>query len=140
MDDDIDDDYLPTLEEIARARARQDEDEEWDGFSDAEPAEQDEAIPIYPEGGIRESNGSERLAPTVDDLHKAINNHGKVHGYAVNRHQASNYRNGKPTRYTIRGDRGGKPRQSTATIRNTSTIKSGCEFQGAAALNRLTGG
>jgi hypothetical protein len=66
-------------------------------------------IPIYPEGGIRQPDGTETIAATVEDLQAAINSHGQVHGYALNRRSAANYKDGKPTRWVLQCDRHGKP-------------------------------
>jgi hypothetical protein len=97
-------------------------------------------IPIYPEGGIRQPDGSESIAATVEDLQVAINSHGQVHGYALNRRCAANYKDGKPTRWVLRCDRYGKPRSSEANTRTTTTEKTGCEFEGIARLNKVTEG
>ena len=130
--DDIVDDYLPSLEEIARAppRALQDEDEEWDGFSssDDEPAAH-ALIPTFPEGST--------LARTIEDLQEMVNNHGKVYGYAVVRRSGSNYKDNKP-RWLLCCDKSGDP-TSRATLRKTTTKKCGCPFEVIAKLNRSAG-
>jgi hypothetical protein len=129
-------DLIPPIDltaEDARASDQldaQQHDEDWDGFSDFDPIpdrpevpdrpEIATEIPIYPEGGIRDPDSSETLAKTIEDLHKAINDHGKGYGYAVNRHNGTNNRDGKPTRFNIRCDRFGNPRQSTASTRKSS--------------------
>jgi hypothetical protein len=98
--------------------------------------EMDEAISIYPAGGALLTDGSTVRAETVQELHDAINAHGKIHGYAVIR-KGGGGRNkqGVYTYFGIFCDRYGEPRPSEGTgLRKTSTRKSGCEFRGSVHL------
>ncbi|SCO54211.1 uncharacterized protein FFNC_15396 [Fusarium fujikuroi] len=61
----------------------------------------------------------------------------KDQGYGVVKLRASNYRDGKPTRYDLVCDRGGVKYNSTAKKRNPSTRKIDCPFRAKAGLMRI---
>ncbi|EAQ85464.1 hypothetical protein CHGG_09478 [Chaetomium globosum CBS 148.51] len=109
--------------------------EEWGGFSEDDLSDDEDAIPIYPEGGALCNDGSTVKADTIQQLQDAINAHGKANGYAVNRQNASNRIAGQPTYYTIVCDRFGLPRPTEGVrLRKSSTRKSGCKFKASAKL------
>lgn len=109
--------------------------EEWGGFSEDGLSDDEDAIPIYPEGGALCNDGSTVKADTIQQLQDAINAHGKANGYAVNRQNASNRIAGQPTYYTIVCDRFGLPRPTEGVrLRKSSTRKSGCKFKASAKL------
>lgn len=56
----------------------------------------------------------------------------KDNGYGIVKLRASNYRDGKPTRYDLVCDRGGVKYNSTAKKRNPSTRKIDCPFRAKA--------
>jgi hypothetical protein len=56
----------------------------------------------------------------------------KDQGYGIVKLRASNYRDGKPTRYDLVCDRGGVKYNSTAKKRNPSTRKIDCPFRAKA--------
>ncbi len=56
----------------------------------------------------------------------------KDQGYGIVKLRASNYRDGKPTRYDLVCDRGGVKYSSTAKKRNPSTRKIDCPFRAKA--------
>ncbi|KAK8124477.1 uncharacterized protein PG998_000236 [Apiospora kogelbergensis] len=87
------------------------------------------------------SNPSElgQLAPppegiyrTFEDLLTNVQRVAKDQGYGVVKLRASNYRDGKPTRYDLVCDRGGVKYNSTAKKRNPSTRKVDCPWRAKA--------
>ncbi|OIW22136.1 hypothetical protein CONLIGDRAFT_414758 [Coniochaeta ligniaria NRRL 30616] len=77
--------------------------------------------------------------PTVQALQNAINEHARQHGYALSRTQGKkDKRMGRYRKYILYCDRGGAVRLSVATLRNTSTRKTGCLYQCIA--RRVDGG
>jgi hypothetical protein len=129
---------------LACAKMADEENDEWNGFSDEDDAfraeKDNEAIPIYPEGGALLPDGSTARAETIDDLHKALNAHGKAYGYAIIRRNGRDVINGKPTTYNFFCDRYGEPRPSCGVgLRKTKTRKTGCKFRGIASLSEDDG-
>ncbi|KAI5860584.1 hypothetical protein GGS23DRAFT_606846 [Durotheca rogersii] len=86
------------------------------------PAVDPNAMKSPPEGIYR----------TFDDLLLAVQRVGKDQGYNVVKLRASNYRDGKPTRYDLVCDRGGVKYSSTAKKRNPSTRKVDCPWRAKA--------
>ena len=95
---------LDVLEEIVWAGFTDEDDADTEGDTDTDTElefdseEEDEKAPcsieIYPEGGLPQPDGTVTLAANIQVLHDAINAHGKIHGYTVNRRSASNYKDG----------------------------------------------
>ncbi len=79
-------------------------------------------LPPPPEGIYR----------SFEDLLSAVQRVAKDNGYGVVKLRASNYRDGKPTRYDLVCDRGGVKYSSTAKKRNPSTRKIDCPFRAKA--------
>ncbi|KAK4447043.1 hypothetical protein QBC34DRAFT_440311 [Podospora aff. communis PSN243] len=80
-----------------------------------------------------------RLAPppegiyrTFEELLGSVQKVAKDQGYGVVKLRASNYREGKPTRYDLVCDRGGVKYNSTAKKRNPSTRKVDCPWRAKA--------
>ena len=80
-----------------------------------------------------------RLAPppegiyrNFEDLLASVQKVAKDQGYGVVKLRASNYRDGKPTRYDLVCDRGGVKYSSTAKKRNPSTRKVDCPWRAKA--------
>ncbi|RWA04747.1 hypothetical protein EKO27_g10353 [Xylaria grammica] len=98
------------------------------------------ATPVTP--GTMASGGTGEpgtLAPppegiyrSFDDLLSAVQRVAKDQGYGVVKLRASNYRDGKPTRYDLVCDRGGVKYNSTAKKRNPSTRKVDCPWRAKA--------
>ncbi|KAF3357100.1 hypothetical protein VdG1_03414 [Verticillium dahliae VDG1] len=65
----------------------------------------------------------EGIFRSFDDLLSSVQRVAKDQGYGVVKLRASNYRDGKPTRYDLVCDRGGVKYNSTAKKRNPSTRK-----------------
>jgi len=74
----------------------------------------------------------EGIFRTFDDLMIACQRVAKDNGYGIVKLRASNYRDGKPTRYDLVCDRGGVKYNSTAKKRNPSTRKIDCPFRAKA--------
>ncbi|KAF4955217.1 hypothetical protein FSARC_11922 [Fusarium sarcochroum] len=75
---------------------------------------------------------AEGVFETFDNLMESIRSTAKQQGYGIVKLRASNYRDGKPTRYDLVCDRGGVKYNSTAKKRNPSTRKIGCLFRAKA--------
>ncbi|KAK6843809.1 hypothetical protein PG987_004669 [Apiospora arundinis] len=97
--------------------------------------------PMSARTGAPMSNPSElgQLAPppegiyrTFEDLLTNVQRVAKDQGYGVVKLRASNYRDGKPTRYDLVCDRGGVKYNSTAKKRNPSTRKVDCPWRAKA--------
>ncbi|TPX14809.1 uncharacterized protein E0L32_005204 [Thyridium curvatum] len=69
---------------------------------------------------------------TFDDLLNTVQRAAKDSGYGVVKLRASNYRDGKATRYDLVCDRGGVKYSSTAKKRTPSTRKVDCPFRAKA--------
>jgi len=85
------------------------------------------------------SPASTALAPppegiyrSFEDLLTTVQRVAKDNGYGVVKLRASNYREGKPTRYDLVCDRGGVKYSSTAKKRNPTTRKVDCPFRAKA--------
>jgi hypothetical protein len=92
-------------------------------MSDASPASTpSNALPAPPEGIFR----------SFDDLLASVQRWAKEHGYGIVKLRASNYRDGKPTRYDLVCDRGGVKYNSTAKKRSPSTRKIDCPWRAKA--------
>ncbi|KAJ2894382.1 hypothetical protein MKZ38_007695 [Zalerion maritima] len=85
------------------------------------------------------SGGNAQLLPppegiyrSFDELLRAVQQMAKDQGYGVVKLRASNYRDGKPTRYDLVCDRGGVKYSSTAKKRNPSTRKVDCPWRAKA--------
>ncbi|KAK3334017.1 hypothetical protein B0T19DRAFT_449281 [Cercophora scortea] len=85
------------------------------------------------------AGGTPGLAPppegiyrNFDDLLASVQKVAKDQGYGVVKLRASNYREGKPTRYDLVCDRGGVKYSSTAKKRNPSTRKVDCPWRAKA--------
>ncbi|SPQ26092.1 66e95fbc-ff91-4f8d-aa97-3cf2b55d50cf [Thermothielavioides terrestris] len=87
---------------------------------DASPASQQQPPP--PEGIYR----------SFEDLLASVQRTAKEQGYSIVKLRASNYREGKPTRYDLVCDRGGVKYSSTAKKRNPSTRKVDCPWRAKA--------
>ena len=74
----------------------------------------------------------EGIYRTFDDLLASVQKVSKDQGYGIVKLRASNYREGKPTRYDLVCDRGGVKYNSTAKKRNPSTRKVDCPFRAKA--------
>ncbi|KAK0670649.1 hypothetical protein QBC41DRAFT_221275 [Cercophora samala] len=74
----------------------------------------------------------ESIYQTFDELLAAVQRHAKEQGYSIVKLRASNYRDGKPTRYDLVCDRGGVKYNSTAKKRNPSTRKVDCPWRAKA--------
>ena len=74
----------------------------------------------------------EGIYRTFEDLLTAVQRVAKDQGYGVVKLRASNYRDGKPTRYDLVCDRGGVKYNSTAKKRNPSTRKVDCPWRAKA--------
>ncbi|KAK4216702.1 hypothetical protein QBC37DRAFT_278807 [Rhypophila decipiens] len=74
----------------------------------------------------------EGIYRSFDDLLASVQKVAKDQGYGVVKLRASNYRDGKPTRYDLVCDRGGVKYNSTAKKRNPSTRKIDCPFRAKA--------
>ncbi|KAK4226092.1 hypothetical protein QBC38DRAFT_444967 [Podospora fimiseda] len=86
-----------------------------------------------------QATGGPGLAPPVDgifgsfeELLTSVQRHAKEQGYNIVKLRASNYREGKPTRYDLVCDRGGVKYNSTAKKRNPSTRKVDCPWRAKA--------
>lgn len=86
-----------------------------------------------------QATGGAGLAPPVDgifasfdELLASVQRHAKEQGYNIVKLRASNYRDGKPTRYDLVCDRGGVKYNSTAKKRNPSTRKVDCPWRAKA--------
>ncbi|KAI6784734.1 uncharacterized protein J7T54_007827 [Emericellopsis cladophorae] len=75
---------------------------------------------------------SEGIFRTFEDLMASVQHAAKDQGYGIVKLRASNYRDGKPTRYDLVCDRGGVKYNSTAKKRNPSTRKIDCPFRAKA--------
>jgi len=82
----------------------------------------------------------EGIYRSFDDLLAAVQRVAKDNGYGVVKLRASNYREGKPTRYDLVCDRGGVKYSSTAKKRNPSTRKVDCPFRAKAVCEVQLGG
>ncbi|KKA26185.1 hypothetical protein TD95_000112 [Thielaviopsis punctulata] len=93
----------------------------------AEPAVMPNAAPqpalLPPPEGIYRS---------FEDLLSSVQRIAKDQGYGVVKLRASNYRDGRPTRYDLVCDRGGVKYNSTAKKRNPSTRKIDCPWRAKA--------
>ncbi|KAK4106932.1 hypothetical protein N658DRAFT_503310 [Parathielavia hyrcaniae] len=74
----------------------------------------------------------EGIYRTFDDLLSSVQRTAKEQGYSIVKLRASNYRDGKPTRYDLVCDRGGVKYSSTAKKRNPSTRKVDCPWRAKA--------
>ncbi|KAI0004754.1 hypothetical protein F4779DRAFT_630295 [Xylariaceae sp. FL0662B] len=74
----------------------------------------------------------EGIYRSFEDLLTAVQRVAKDQGYGVVKLRASNYRDGKPTRYDLVCDRGGVKYNSTAKKRNPSTRKVDCPWRAKA--------
>ncbi|KAK4176208.1 hypothetical protein QBC36DRAFT_187979 [Triangularia setosa] len=74
----------------------------------------------------------ESIYQTFDELLAAVQRHAKEQGYSIVKLRASNYRDGKATRYDLVCDRGGVKYNSTAKKRNPSTRKVDCPWRAKA--------
>ncbi|KAK4043292.1 hypothetical protein C8A01DRAFT_13167 [Parachaetomium inaequale] len=74
----------------------------------------------------------EGIYRSFDDLLSAVQRTAKEQGYSIVKLRASNYRDGKPTRYDLVCDRGGVKYSSTAKKRNPSTRKVDCPWRAKA--------
>jgi hypothetical protein len=74
----------------------------------------------------------EGIFRTFDDLLSSVQRAAKDQGYGIVKLRASNYRDGKPTRYDLVCDRGGVKYNSTAKKRNPSTRKIDCPWRAKA--------
>ncbi|KAM0276900.1 hypothetical protein ACHAQH_006272 [Verticillium albo-atrum] len=74
----------------------------------------------------------EGIFRNFDDLLSSVQRVAKDQGYGVVKLRASNYRDGKPTRYDLVCDRGGVKYNSTAKKRNPSTRKVDCPWRAKA--------
>ncbi|KAI6373633.1 hypothetical protein MCOR25_003407 [Pyricularia grisea] len=74
----------------------------------------------------------EGIYRSFEDLLSAVQQFSKEQGYGVVKLRASNYRDGKPTRYDLVCDRGGVKYSSTAKKRNPSTRKVDCPWRAKA--------
>jgi hypothetical protein len=74
----------------------------------------------------------EGIYRTFDDLLSQVQRSAKEQGYSIVKLRASNYRDGKPTRYDLVCDRGGVKYNSTAKKRNPSTRKVDCPWRAKA--------
>jgi hypothetical protein len=74
----------------------------------------------------------EGIFRTFEDLMASVQRVAKDQGYGIVKLRASNYRDGKPTRYDLVCDRGGVKYSSTAKKRNPSTRKIDCPFRAKA--------
>ncbi|KAK4233656.1 hypothetical protein C8A03DRAFT_19304 [Achaetomium macrosporum] len=75
---------------------------------------------------------SQEQYDSLDALLADLNTWGRSHGLGFTKMRPSNYVNGSPTRYDIACDRGGRVEGSRATIRRTSTARTGCKWLGIA--------
>jgi hypothetical protein len=98
------------------------DDEVWEGCSDTE-------LDVPTVDPLAEFN-SDTSYPTVEALTDAVNAFAKGAGYAVARAQGKKIK-GTTTykRYYLYCTRGGQERASKAKVRNTTTIKTGCQYQ-----------
>jgi hypothetical protein len=103
------------------------DDDGWGGCSDSED------VPPGPAPFAEYDDNTPQ--PTVEALHDAVNAAARLAGYALGR---SNGKKKKGTdiykRYVFYCSRGGPERESTATLRNTTTSKTGCKYQCIARL------
>ncbi|CAH0018179.1 unnamed protein product [Clonostachys rhizophaga] len=74
----------------------------------------------------------EGIFRSFEDLMNSVQRVAKDQGYGIVKLRASNYRDGKPTRYDLVCDRGGVKYNSTAKKRNPSTRKIDCPFRAKA--------
>lgn len=74
----------------------------------------------------------EGIYRSFEDLLSAVQRTAKEQGYSIVKLRASNYRDGKPTRYDLVCDRGGVKYSSTAKKRNPSTRKVDCPWRAKA--------
>ncbi|KAK1750636.1 hypothetical protein QBC47DRAFT_90976 [Echria macrotheca] len=74
----------------------------------------------------------EGIYGSFEDLLNAAQQVAKDQGYGIVKLRASNYRDGKPTRYDLVCDRGGVKYNSTAKKRNPSTRKIDCPWRAKA--------
>lgn len=74
----------------------------------------------------------EGIYRSFDDLLASVQRTAKEQGYGIVKLRASNYREGKPTRYDLVCDRGGVKYSSTAKKRNPSTRKVDCPWRAKA--------
>ena len=74
----------------------------------------------------------EGIFRSFEDLLTSVQRVAKDQGYGVVKLRASNYRDGKPTRYDLVCDRGGVKYSSTAKKRNPSTRKIDCPWRAKA--------
>jgi hypothetical protein len=74
----------------------------------------------------------EGIFRSFEDLLSSVQRVAKDQGYGVVKLRASNYRDGKPTRYDLVCDRGGVKYASTAKKRNPSTRKVDCPWRAKA--------
>lgn len=74
----------------------------------------------------------EGIFRTFEELLTNVQRVAKDQGYGVVKLRASNYRDGKPTRYDLVCDRGGVKYNSTAKKRNPSTRKVDCPWRAKA--------
>jgi hypothetical protein len=74
----------------------------------------------------------EGIFRTFEDLLSSVQRWAKDHGYGIVKLRASNYRDGKPTRYDLVCDRGGVKYNSTAKKRTPSTRKVDCPWRAKA--------
>ena len=74
----------------------------------------------------------EGIYRSFDDLLSSVQRTAKEQGYSIVKLRASNYRDGKPTRYDLVCDRGGVKYSSTAKKRNPSTRKVDCPWRAKA--------
>lgn len=74
----------------------------------------------------------EGIFRSFEDLLNSVQRLAKNEGYGIVKLRASNYREGKPTRYDLVCDRGGVKYASTAKKRNPSTRKVDCPWRAKA--------
>lgn len=102
----------------------------------AEPSTTDAvyALPLPPEGGPNGGPPCEK----VEDLMESLNSFAKANGYCLVRRQASNYHDGKPTRYYVYCDRSSQHVSHSRGVRRATTRKSNCPFVAAVKANKST--
>lgn len=82
----------------------------------------------------------EGIFQSFEDLMSSVQRVAKEQGYGIVKLRASNYRDGKPTRYDLVCDRGGVKYTSTAKKRNPTTRKLDCPFRAKAVCEVQLGG
>jgi hypothetical protein len=114
-----------------------DDDEGWGGCSDSSSCSSDSESSFAsldsetPSGPTPLAEFDDNTAyPTIEALQDAVNAFAKAAGYALGRSHGKKKKGADHyKKYTLYCTRGGQERESSATLRNTTTLNTSCKYQ-----------